>query len=679
MGDTGELQSLLAHRAYTAMHRGDFDLAERLFAKASAFFERQRRYGDLAVCEQAWAFFAGQRGDSTGADDLMTASLARFEHIGSSIAAADTMLLGAQHAYDRGDITEMKRLAQEARDVYQAREVHERCAQVDLMLARTLEDNLNRTHHGAHERMSVDNALSLALPAALALEAARCGFATAHARSQWLELADDAMVARPLRSGPWPPGSVPAGQPVNTFPSSPVKRDERGGRPVKESQLDTCVIGAGPAGLAVARALAERSLPYTHLERHTGSGGIWDIDSPGSPMYESAHFISSRTLSGFGGFPMPDHFADYPPHRQVLSYLRSFADAYGLSDRIEFGVEVENVEKNADGTWTVTRSDGRQSVHGQVVVCTGSQWHPNIPELPGEFSGEVRHTVGYRSAEELRGKRVLVVGAGNSGCDIACDAARSADHAVISMRRGYWFIPKHLFGRPVDTIANSGPHLPMWLAQRVFGALLRIINGDPTRLGLPKPDHKLFETHPAINSMLIHHLQHGDITAKPGIARTEGGTVYFTDGTSDDFDLVLLATGYVHKVPVAQRYFGDEQHPDLYLSSFSREHEGLFGIGFVETNAGAYQLFDMQAQLIAGYLHDVRHQRPNAERFAQRIRADRPDLSGGLKLVDSPRHTGYVDSGAFVKYLGKVAGEMGWRTEGRPPSVRSLRPAEATA
>ncbi|MFF0095904.1 hypothetical protein ACFYSF_39135 [Streptomyces canus] len=193
MGDTGELQSLLAHRAYTAMHRGDFDLAERLFAEASAFFERQRRYGDLAVCEQARAFLAGRRGDSTGADDLMAASLARFEQLGASIAAADTMLLGAQHAYDRGDITEMKRLAQEARDVYQAREVYERCAQVDLMLARTLEDNLNRTDHGDHERKSVDNALSLALPAALALEAARYGFATAHARSQWLELADDAM------------------------------------------------------------------------------------------------------------------------------------------------------------------------------------------------------------------------------------------------------------------------------------------------------------------------------------------------------------------------------------------------------------------------------------------------------------------------------------------------------
>ncbi|CCK24849.1 flavin-binding monooxygenase-like protein [Streptomyces davaonensis JCM 4913] len=442
---------------------------------------------------------------------------------------------------------------------------------------------------------------------------------------------------------------------------------------MSENQYDTCVIGAGPAGLAVARALAERGLPYTHIERHTGPGGLWDIDNPGSPMYESAHFISSKTLSGFGGYPMPDHFADYPPHRQILSYLTSFAEAYGLGDRIEFGTEVRGVAKNPDGTWTVTRADGRASTHRQVVVCTGAQWHPNVPDLPGDFTGEVRHTVTYRSGAELRGKRVLVVGAGNSGLDIACDAARSADHAAISMRRGYWFIPKHLFGRPVDTIAAGGPHLPMWVQQKLFGGLLRLLNGDPRRLGLQKPDHKLFETHPALNSLLIHHLQHGDITARPGIARTEGRTVHFTDGTSDDFDLILLATGYVHKVPVAQRYFGDEQHPDLYLSSFSREHEGLFGVGFVETNSGAYQLFDRQAQLIASFIRDGRAGLPTAERFARMIRGDRPDLSGGLKFVDSPRHTGYVHSEAIVKYLGKVAEGMGWRTAGLPPRATSAR------
>lgn len=235
MGDTGEQQSLLAHRAYSAMLRGDLDLAERLYAEASAIFERQRQFGALAVCEQARGFLAGVRGDPSGGEVLLEASLGRFERLGASIAAADTNLLGAQQAYDRGDITEMKRLAQAARDVYQERNVYERCAQVDLMLARTIEDNLNRTDHGDHgdhshhvqhvqhgnyghhgddchgyERQgddchradgdhpdrvseSIGTAISLALPAALALEAARYDFVTAHARSQWLQLADEAM------------------------------------------------------------------------------------------------------------------------------------------------------------------------------------------------------------------------------------------------------------------------------------------------------------------------------------------------------------------------------------------------------------------------------------------------------------------------------------------------------
>ncbi|KPI02817.1 Tetratricopeptide TPR_2 repeat-containing protein [Actinobacteria bacterium OK074] len=192
-GNTGAGQELLVNRAHAALLRGELDRAERQFAEASAFFERQGRLGDLAVCEQARAHLAGLRGDTTGAAGLLDASLARFERLGARIAAADTMLLGAQHAYDRGDITEMKRLAQGARDVYQDRQVHERCAQVDLMLARALEDNLDRTDHGAREPESIATALSLALPAALALEAARFGFATAHARSQWLQLADEAM------------------------------------------------------------------------------------------------------------------------------------------------------------------------------------------------------------------------------------------------------------------------------------------------------------------------------------------------------------------------------------------------------------------------------------------------------------------------------------------------------
>lgn len=433
------------------------------------------------------------------------------------------------------------------------------------------------------------------------------------------------------------------------------------------SVLSVCVIGAGPAGLAVARALKERHVPYVHLERHTGAGGIWDINNPGTPMYESAHFISSKTVSGFSGFPMPEHFADYPSHKQILSYLQDFAGSYGLSEHVEFGVEVTEVVRSSSG-WQVTRADGVTTEHSAVVVCTGAQWHPYTPEISGNYTGEVRHSNSYRDHSEFADKRVLVVGGGNSGCDIACDAAHSAKSATISMRRGYWFIPKHVFGIPSDIIGGAGSALPKPVERAVLQPLLRLLTGDPTRLGLQRPDHKLFETHPVLNSQLFHFLQHGDILAKPDISHAEGKKVFFTDGTHGEYDLVMFATGFQHQIPIAQQYFGSEQHPeDLYLTVFSRAHEGLMALGQLETNSGAYQLFDMLSHIIAGYLRDKRDGNPPAKRFETLIQSDRPDLSNWLQFDSSPRHTGYVDSDAFARKLQRTGQKFRWRLSSPPP------------
>jgi cation diffusion facilitator CzcD-associated flavoprotein CzcO len=422
-----------------------------------------------------------------------------------------------------------------------------------------------------------------------------------------------------------------------------------------------CVIGAGPAGLAAARALRARGLDYDQVERHTDVGGIWDIDAPGSPMYEAAHFISSKTLSGFGGFPMDADFPDYPSHRQVLGYLRDFARHYGLRDAIEFGVTVDSLTKNDDGTWTVRRSDGRAARYRGVVCATGAQWTPSMPAVPGSFSGEVMHSSGYRDLDQVRGQRVLVVGGGNSGCDIVVDAGRVAARAVISMRRGYWIIPKHIFGVPADVFAEGGPTLPAWVQQRVFGRLLRVLYGKPEKLGLQQPDHKLFETHPLLNSNLPLSIQHGDVTVRPGLKSAAGSTVTFTDGTRDDFDLIIFATGYRHSAPYAQEYFGARAHPDLYLTSFSREHAGLFGVSFIETNSGAYRHFDAAAQMIASYLDDQDRRPEQARQFAALIAGDRPDLSGGIAFDSSTRHVGYVDAHALAAYRETVFRRMGWR------------------
>lgn len=423
-----------------------------------------------------------------------------------------------------------------------------------------------------------------------------------------------------------------------------------------------CVVGAGPAGLAIARAFKRLGIAFDVFERHTEVGGIWDVDNPGSPMYASAHFISSKTQSHFHNYAMPQTYPDYPSNAQILAYMRDFAHAYDLYQHITFETEVTEAKYGDEG-WSVRLSNGEQRHYRWLICASGTTWYPSMPDWASQpFNGQVRHANSFQDTDEFKGKRVLVVGAGNSGCDIACDAAQSADKAFISLRRGYHFIPKHIFGKPADVFAAEGPHLPMWLAQRVLAVILRLLNGDVKRLGLPKPDHKIFESHPIVNSQLLHYLSHGDVMVKGDVSKLDGDSVVFTDGSRETVDLVLCATGYQWKIP----YIDEGElcwsggRPDNALQLFSRNNPNLFALGFTETNGGIYKMFDEMADLLGRTILAQRDAPADWARLSRRINEHNPDLSGGVKYVATDRHAAYANLDALSREFKLLRKHMRW-------------------
>jgi len=297
------------------------------------------------------------------------------------------------------------------------------------------------------------------------------------------------------------------------------------------------LIGAGPVGLGMAKALLEHKIPYEQLEADDQLGGNWYHG-----VYDTVHIISSRKTTEYADYPMPADYPDFPSREQMLEYLRDYAEKFHLCPKIQFNTKVVMALPLPDGQWELELANGEKRIYKGLIVCNGHHWQRRFPKYPGTFEGTYIHSKDYRNPAQLSGKRVLVIGGGNSACDIASEAARVGASAGISLRRGYWFLPKTLLGVPlVDLI--KGWH-PVW-AQRIFlRIVLRIVVGKYSNYGLPIPEHKIFEAHPTINSELLYYIKQGLIRPKRDIARFEGKTVHFVDGTSEEFDVVVCATGY---------------------------------------------------------------------------------------------------------------------------------------
>jgi cation diffusion facilitator CzcD-associated flavoprotein CzcO len=415
------------------------------------------------------------------------------------------------------------------------------------------------------------------------------------------------------------------------------------------------LIGAGPSGLAAARNLQKAGLPFQGFEAYGDVGGLWNIANPRSTVYESAHLISSKRMTEFTEFPMDDAVADYPSHRELQRYFAAYADHFGLRDHFRFHCRVLSVEPAGDGpapAWRLrwTEADGREcsAEFKAVVIANGTLAEPNMPRFEGHFSGELLHTSAYKHAEVFKGKRVLIIGAGNSGCDIAVDAVHHAASVDISVRRGYYFVPKYVFGKPADTLGGKLT-LPPRLKQAIDSRILRWFTGDPVRFGFPRPEYRMYESHPVVNSLILHHIGHGDVHVRPDVARFDGRTVRFKDGSARDYDLVMAATGYQLHYPFIARELLNWQGmaPRLYLNIFAPRFTNLAVVGMVEASGLGWQGRFEQAELVARFLKAQRDDPARAARFAARLSGPMPDLSGGYRYLKLERMAFYVNKDAY--------------------------------
>lgn len=406
-----------------------------------------------------------------------------------------------------------------------------------------------------------------------------------------------------------------------------------------------CIIGAGAAGISAAKNLKEQAIPFDIIEREDDIGGTWYFGKAFSSIYKSVHMISSKGFSQYPDFPMPDAYPTYLRADQALDYLRSYARHFGLHGHIEFGRAVLDIAPVAGSThWDVTLDGGEVRRYQGVFVANGHLSKPRLPDYPGHFDGLQLHSAQYKTPEVLTGRRVLVVGAGNSGCDLAVEAAHHAAAVFHSTRRGYFYWPKFLFGIPADLWAEWPLkwRMPLW-ARRFFGQyVLRLFTaGQPEQYGLPKPDHKLFEAHFIINSTLLYHLGHGDLVAKQDVQELRGDRVLFADGSEERIDLILYATGFQLSFPFLDpRHLSwQKEQPQLYLNIFDKQHPNLFFIGLFQTSTGNWPLMDYQSQLVARYLR-ARHSLPRqAARLERLIARNQIDVSGGIRFTDVSRHS----------------------------------------
>ncbi|WP_221634008.1 flavin-containing monooxygenase [Nocardioides luti] len=411
----------------------------------------------------------------------------------------------------------------------------------------------------------------------------------------------------------------------------------------------TAVIGAGISGLTATKMLTDYGIDVTTFESSDRIGGNWAFGNPNghSSAYRSLHIDTSKHRLSFKDFPMPESYPDFPHHTQIKDYLEAYAAAFDLKDRIEFRNGVVHAERLPGGGWELEDQAGERRRFDLLVVGNGHHWDPRTADFPGEFTGESIHSHHYIDPHDpldFTGRRILVVGLGNSAADIAVElSSRSLQNTVtLSTRSSAWIVPKYTGGLPADKYYVTTPYLPLAWQRKFLQKMQFMAGSNPELYGLPAPNHKFFEAHPTQSVELPLRLGSGDITPKGDVARLDGATVHFVDGTSSDFDVIVYATGYNITFPFFDPDFisAPENRLPLFKRMFKPGLDDLVFMGFAQATPTLFPFVESQARLLAAYA--AGHYRLPADDDMERvILEDQQKYTG--HVLDRPRHTQQVD------------------------------------
>jgi dimethylaniline monooxygenase (N-oxide forming) len=462
-----------------------------------------------------------------------------------------------------------------------------------------------------------------------------------------------------------------------------VSEYSENGRAASERLPRACIIGAGSSGIAAAKALHERGIPFDCFEKSDRVGGNWVFANKNgmSAAYRDLFINTSRPRMEYTDLPMPDSYPDFPHHTQIAAYFESYVDHFGFRDRITFETGVEHASRGADGVWRIELDTGETRFYDALLVANGHHWNQRWPEpaFPGSdsFTGTQLHAHSYRDNSIFTGKRVVILGMGNSAMDIAVESSYVAQETYLAARQGVWIIPKYIFGKPVDQLRND-PRVPLRIRQRMIHQLIKSYSGPPERYGLPKPNHKFGQAHPTISGRILDRIQHGTIVPKPNIDSFEGSTVRFLDGSTVEADVVVYCTGYKITFPFFDEDFisAPENHIELFRRVFHPDIPNLFFIGLLQPLGAIMPLAEAQGAWAGDYLLGD-YALPGEAELRADIRADQAAMRA--RYVASKRHTIQVDFDDYLRELASERREGAARARAKgfhPPAV--CRPSAAT-